>query len=407
MDSINNLVGGAVSNLDTAVTDIFDNKYLFIIIIVLVLLYGSSNESRLTSEMMRLFSSPLSRIFLMGFIYYIATKNVPLAILMLTATVITINTHNTRKMNIMILSLHQNGLLKRRSKRHHRHRRISSSKEVSEEKLNRVLYKLIVGLNKVVETGVSLIPKNLTNLAVQAKQMSTAMGKPTPKIVQKIAQQIKKTAKEDGKTTPKVVKELVSQSPESSPRSTPISPPISSPVSSPKSASSSRNSSPKSENLLSPVIINKLIKNKKINLFQAEKLSKLKSNEVLNIIKPEDVMDLYVNEVISDKLLRKLLDKISNTRKPQIIFPQNKKKLIFPSTIKGNNLIPGKILYKLESTKKISVQQANILGMLQIQQADRYFDQKDIDELYIFEKVSDRLLDKLIKITKKILGQNK
>lgn len=206
MESINNFVGGAVTSLDTAVTDMFDNKYLFIIIIVLVLLYGSSNESRLTSEMMRIFNSPFSRICLMGFIYYIATKNVPLAILMLTATIITMHTHNKRRMNIMMLSLHQNGILTRRSKKHHRR---SSSKELSEEKLNKVLYKLIVGLNKVVETGVSLIPKNLTNLAVQAKQMSTAMGKPTPKIVNKIAKQIKQSAKENGKTTPKVDRKSV------------------------------------------------------------------------------------------------------------------------------------------------------------------------------------------------------
>ena len=99
MESVNNFIGGAITNLDTTVSDILDNKYLFIIIIVLVLLYGSSNESRLTNEMQRLFSSPLSRICLMGVIYYIATKNVPLAILMLVATVITMNTHNKNKTN--------------------------------------------------------------------------------------------------------------------------------------------------------------------------------------------------------------------------------------------------------------------------------------------------------------------
>ena len=324
MESVNNFIGGAVTSLDTAVTDMLDNKYLFIIIIVLVLLYGSSNESRLTSEMMRLFNSPLSRIFLMGFIYYIATKNVPLAILMLTATIVTMHTHNKRKMNVMMLSLHHNGLLKTGTKKRRRSpKKNSSSEQSSESKLNKVLYKLIVGLNKVVETGVSLIPKNLTKLAVQAKDMSNAMGKPTPKVVQKIAKQIKQTARENGQTTPKVVKKLVSESPKSSPKS--------SPMSSPKSASSTRSSSPKSETLLSPVIIKKLVKDKRVSQNQAQNLSKLKSDQVLNLIKPEDVMDLYVNEKISDKLLKKLLEKVSQP-KPQIIFPKNTKKSEFFSS---------------------------------------------------------------------------
>ena len=328
MESVNNFIGGAVSSLDTAVTDMLDNKYLFIIIIVLVLLYGSSNESRLTSEIMRLFNSPLSRIFLMGFIYYIATKNVPLAILMLTATIVTMHTHNKRKMNIMMLSLHHNGLLKTGTRKRRRSsKKYSSREKSSESKLNKVLYKLIVGLNKVVETGVSLIPKNLTNLAVQAKEMSAAMGKPTPKVVKKIAKQIKQTAKKNGQTTPKVVKKLVSESPKSSPKSSPMS----SPKSSPKSASSTRSSSPKSETLLSPVIIKKLLKDRRVNPSQAQKLSKLKSDQVLNLIKPEDVMDLYVNEKVSNKLLQKLLEKISQA-KPQIIFPKNTKKSEFFSS---------------------------------------------------------------------------
>jgi hypothetical protein len=202
-----------------------------------------------------------------------------------------------------------------------------------------LLYKLILGLNKVVETGVSLIPKNLTNLALEAKEMSIAMGKPIPKIVNKIAKQIKESARENGETTPKVVRKLVSESPQSSPipsprsspNSSPKSSPNSSPKSSPKSASSSRNSSPKSDALLSPVIIKKLLRERKINEFQANKLSELKSDQVLNLIKPADVMDLYVNEQISDKLLKKLLEKVSQT-KPQIIFPKNTKKSEFFSS---------------------------------------------------------------------------
>lgn len=63
------------------------------------------------------------------------------------------------------------------------------------------------------------------------------------------------------------------------------------------------------------------------------------------------------------------------------------------------------ILNDLELAKKISTQQANILGILQRNPAgESLFNQEDIDELYIKGKVSNRLLDKLIKIAKKILG---
>ena len=338
MESVNNLIGGSITNLDSAVSDILDNKYLFIIIIVLVILFGSSNESRLTNEMMKLFNSPLARLCLMGFIYYIATKNVPLAILMLVATVLTMNTHNKRRMNMMLVSMHHNGLIDLGSKKHRR--RHSSSERSSESKLNKVLYKLIVGLNKVVDQGLSLIPKDLTKLAVKAKDMSNKMGKPTPKIVKKIAEQIKKTEKKNGKNTPKIVKKLLSPSPRSSSPKSP-SPKSSSPRSpssrspSPKSSSpksaSPKSASPKSETLLSPTIIKKLLKDKKVNISQAQKLSELKSNQVLNLIKPEDVMDLYVNEQISNKLLQKLLQKVSE-KKPQIIFPKNTKKSEFFSS---------------------------------------------------------------------------
>jgi hypothetical protein len=105
----------------------------------------------------------------------------------------------------------------------------------------------------------------------------------------------------------------------SSPKASP-KPSNNSPSSSPKSVSST--SSGKSDNLLSNSILSKLLKDRRINAGQEYRLSKLKSNSVLDLIKPEDVMDLYVNEKISDKLLNKLLEKV--TPKTQIIFPKRK-----------------------------------------------------------------------------------
>jgi hypothetical protein len=80
-------------------------------------------------------------------------------------------------------------------------------------------------------------------------------------------------------------------------------------------------------------------------------------------------------------------------------------KLKFPSTKKDNSLIPGKIINSLEITRRINGQQANILGSLQESGGEKYLDQNDINEIYNTGVVSNRLLEKLIKITQKILGQ--
>jgi len=301
MERVENFVGGASMNIDTTINDILDNKYFFIIIIVLILLYGSLNESRLTSDILRLFDAPLSRVFIIGFIYYVATKNVPLAILMLTATVVTMNTHNKHRSNIILVSMYKNGLISKHSPKT-RHVGKSSTGHVSTKSksnsLNQALTKLVNGLNQVLERGLAVMPKPLTDLAVKTGKLSKSMGLSTPKVVK----QIKNF--NTGK---------------SSPRSSP-KPSNNSPSSSPKSVSSSKSGG--SENLLSNSIISKLLKDRRINAGQADRLSKLKSNSVLDLIKPEDVMDLYVNEKVSDKLLNKLLGKV--TPKTQIIFPKRR-----------------------------------------------------------------------------------
>jgi len=296
MERVENFVGGASMNIDTTINDILDNKYFFIIIIVLILLYGSLNESRLTTDILRLFDAPLSRVFIIGFIYYVATKNVPLAILMLTATVVTMNTHNKHRSNVILVSMYKNGLISKHSpKTKH------VSKKSKNNSLNQALTKLVNGLNQVLERGLAVMPKPLTDLAVKTGKLSKSMGLSTPKVVK----QIKNF--NTGKSSPKASPKPSNNSPSSSPKS----------VSSSKSTSSG-----KSDNLLSNSIISKLLKDRRINASQANKLSQLKSNSVLDLIKPEDVMDLYVNEKISDKLLNKLLEKV--TPKTQIIFPKRK-----------------------------------------------------------------------------------
>lgn len=130
MDSINNssvfisnYLNNFLKNADTSVNNILDNKYLFIVIVVFTLLFGSLHQSRLSSNILTLYSSTFSRLLMIGFIYYISTKNITLALLMLTATVVLMNTENKNRFNIMLVSLFNGSLFnkkklsKKRSKR--------------------------------------------------------------------------------------------------------------------------------------------------------------------------------------------------------------------------------------------------------------------------------------------------
>jgi len=130
MDSINNssvfisnYLNNFIKNADTSVNNILDNKYLFIVIVVFTLLFGSLHQSRLSSNILTLYSSTFSRLLMIGFIYYISTKNITLALLMLTATVVLMNTESKNRFNIMLVSLFNNSLFnkkklsKKRSKR--------------------------------------------------------------------------------------------------------------------------------------------------------------------------------------------------------------------------------------------------------------------------------------------------
>ena len=121
MDSINNssvfisnYLNNFIKNADTSVNNILDNKYLFIVIVVFTLLFGSLHQSRLSSNILTLYSSTFSRLLMIGFIYYISTKNITLALLMLTATVVLMNTESKNRFNIMLVSLFNNSLFNKK-----------------------------------------------------------------------------------------------------------------------------------------------------------------------------------------------------------------------------------------------------------------------------------------------------
>ena len=175
MDSISNFLSNSISNIDKSVTGILENKYLFITIVVITLLMGSLAQSRLTYNILSLFDTPLSRMLMIAFIYYISQKNIPLAILMLTATVVLMNTQSKQRFNIMLISLFRGSIFDRRQKR--------MDKAEMDRKLNRMLRRISKVLNDMKKNKTKKIPKDLTKLAIKAKTLAKTMGKTTPKIV--------------------------------------------------------------------------------------------------------------------------------------------------------------------------------------------------------------------------------
>jgi len=224
MQAINNFVGSLFSNSDNFVTAILENRYFFITIVIITLLYGSLSTSRLTSNILSLFDNPLTRLTMIGFIYYISTKNVPLAILMLAATITTMNSQNRQRLNYVMISLFRGQLLpskrcrmrrmskRRQSKRRQSKRRQSKRrgskrrqskrsysirrrykllKKIRKErilrKLEQILDRIDVLLNKRHSRK---LPKRLIRLAVKAKEIAKLGGVPTPKIVKQITSKL-------------------------------------------------------------------------------------------------------------------------------------------------------------------------------------------------------------------------
>jgi len=218
METITNFVSGIFTNIDSFITSTLENRYFFITIVVLTLLYGSLNTSRLTSNLLSCFDNPLSRLTMIGFIYYISTKNIPLAILMLTATVATMNAQNKHRLNFMMISLFRGSVFpmrkllrlrrmsrrssKRRTSRRRTSKRRTSRRRLSKRKLSkrrkylkklkyRKLQKLLEKIARYLNRQHNKkLPRKLIKLAVKAKQVAKEMGMKTPKIVKDITKSL-------------------------------------------------------------------------------------------------------------------------------------------------------------------------------------------------------------------------
>jgi hypothetical protein len=332
METITNIFNGLFSGIDNIISGTIDNKYFFITIVVLTMLMGSLNHSRLVHNFMMAFDNPLSRIFMIGFIYYISTKNVPLAILMLTAILISMNTQNKQRLNYILVSMIRGKFLKRHRRRSPKNKRDNVLLIIRRKKLRSLISKLAKMLKEAKDKNLKRVPSNITVLAIKSKKLSNLIKENTPKLVKKVAEIIKKEAKLDGKNTPKVVKEISS------------------------TVGKIANDSVKKETsikLISSDVINRLLKEEKINKKDAEKLLNLDNNSIIDILKIKELKNLEKNDgKINSKLAKELVKRIDvkteiSTIQPQPVTPSTK---VIPVT----NSSSIKLLNPSKNTEKYS-----------------------------------------------------
>ena len=223
---------GAINTADISISDIFDNKYFYIISVVLLLLLGSLNSTLINKNIFYLYDNVFTRLFLLGIIYYISTKNAPLAILLIAAILVSMNTYNKYKFNLLLMShLNKNNysdfmfykLMKkirslkkeiRKITTHKRQSKINSLKILKKiDSLRRNTIKKLFSSIKIIMdslAGSNKVPSKLTTLALKAKKIATSLKEKTPKIVKDVAKKIKNIAISKGITIPKIVSKLSS-----------------------------------------------------------------------------------------------------------------------------------------------------------------------------------------------------
>jgi hypothetical protein len=317
---------GAVGSIDSSVGDVLQNKYFFIVSMVLILLLGSLNSTMINKRIFYLYDGVITRLALMGVIYYVSTKNVPLAILLLSAILVSMNTYNKYKFNLLLMShinnnnfndrMFQKLIIKmhklkriirrssrksrssrkfRSSRKSRRHSKQGSNKSLSSsvriikrskklDKLRRASVKKIFDSIKVILNslkGSNKVPSKLTKLALKAKDIAKSLGKKTPKIVKEVAKKIKDIAVSKGMEIPKIVSQL----------STTVG---------------------LSSILIPQNVIQKLLANKEITKDDANKLKDMTPKSILKLLKEREIYLLTKSKKISSRLVKKIVKRTKN-----------------------------------------------------------------------------------------------
>jgi hypothetical protein len=219
----------------------------------------------------------------MGLIYYISTKNVSLAILMLSSLLISMNTYNKYKFNLLLMTMMDNDnyyamnihnmrmKLRRLAKINRRNISINNTKldAIKKKEIKKIFNSLKIIFNSLI--GKNKVPSKLTKLALKAKKISTDLNKTTPKIVKKIAQKIKDVAKSQEKSTPKVVSKLSS-------------------------------TLGVKESFVPNNLLKNLLKEKKISVNDATRLQKLTPKSTLQLLKEREIKRIPQTKIVSPKI---------------------------------------------------------------------------------------------------------
>jgi len=364
MEPFINNIEQAISNVDTTVGDVLQDKYFFIISVVLILLLGSLNSTIVNKQIFYLYDNSLTRLVIMGLIYYVSTKNVSLAVLMLASLLISMNTYNKYKFNLLLMTMMDNDQyytmnlrnmkinfrrlvkvvsdMKRAERRRENRRRSIILKKLDTLKRQKVkklfdslkiIYKSLAGKNKV--------PSKLTKLAIKAKKITKALKKKTPKIIKSIAQKIKNVAKSQGKATPKVVKQL--------------------------------SSTVDVKDVFIPnTLLKKLLKEKKISTNDAAKLKELTPQTTLKLLREREIK-----------------------RIPQI-------KIVSPKIGVNDVLIPAETIKKLLADKQINKNEAYKLRRITPKSILKLLKEREIIRLGNVKEVSSKLTKNVLDRIRKI-----
>jgi len=182
MNNFAELSGGVINTIDNITSDTLENKFAYITIVVLVLLYGSLSASKLTKNIVACLDNPICRLLFLGFLYYISTKNVSLAILILASVVFSICNIHKEKQNLIIVALMRRRISNHRRRKH----QLKLLRRRKALKLKLLLKKLMIIMRRRALARRKQLTPKVNKIMDKATQMSKDLGETTPKIIKQI-----------------------------------------------------------------------------------------------------------------------------------------------------------------------------------------------------------------------------
>jgi hypothetical protein len=266
MNNFAELSGGVINTIDNITSDTLENKFAYITIVVLVLLYGSLSASKLTKNIVACFDNPICRLLFLGFLYYISTKNVSLAILILASVIFSICNIHKEKQNLIIVAL-----MRRRISNHKRRKhQLKLLRRRKALKLKLLLKKLMIIMRRRALARRRQLTPKVNKIMDKATQMSKDLGETTPKIIKQI--------KIDNNVAPVVPKEIATKS-----------------------------------LIITSEAIEKLINTKQISKDDAYSLSKLTREKLLSFIRNNEFVFIKDN-IVPDNLIINIVRRLNKEK---------------------------------------------------------------------------------------------